>query len=157
MKKLFKSSLLLSACCLALLSCNKTRFYTNRLDGEDWSATELSVDGVSQSELPFWKLSECNPYKELCSGDWSNHHGGKSIFFWQLRESAKKFEISNQSSTTGNHDTDEAVMQCQFFSGIYDVVKRDKNEMEFTSTNTVGYPGKKVVLKLARGTHDHTH
>jgi hypothetical protein len=29
--------------------------------------------------------------------------------------------------------------------------------MEFTSTNTVGYPGKKVVLKLARGAHDHTH
>jgi hypothetical protein len=93
-------------------------------------------------------------YEESCTGDWEIH-GGKSSFVWQFQESAKKFEISNQSLTTGSHSTDEAVIQCQQFSGVYDVAESEKDEMEFTSTKTLGFLGKKVVIKITRGGHRH--
>lgn len=151
-----------SAHCIAIVAifafasfgCNKTSFYTNRLGDSEWSAQELSVDGVNQVELPSWDLSDCDPYDESCTGDWEIH-GGKSSFVWQFREAANRFEISNQSVTTGDHSTDEAVIQCQQFSGVYDVVKREKDAMEFTSTKTLGFTGKKVVIKITRGGHSH--
>jgi hypothetical protein len=154
MKKSGRYTATVAFLAFAFFGCNKTSFYTNRLGDAEWSAQELSVEGVNQAELPSWDLSDCDPYEESCTGDWEIH-GGKSSFIWQFRESAKKFEISNQSVTTGSHSLDEAVIQCQQFSGVYDVVESEKDEMEFTSTKTLGFPGKKVVIKITRGGHSH--
>jgi len=131
-------------------ACNKTKMYANRLDGGEWHITELSVDGVTEAELPHWQIGECDAYKESCTGDWENHEGGKGKFAWQFREKGNKFEISNQSELTGEHKQDEAILQCQNFSGVYEVKEHKKKSMTFETSSAVGFSGKKVVMKIEK-------
>lgn len=144
---------------IAFIACNKTKMYTNRLDGGDWKVTELSVDGTNEAELPEWTIGECDAYKEACKGDWKNDHGHKANFIWQFREKGKKFEISNQSKvedvTAGLigdmfFHAEELADQCVNFSGTYEVVEHKKKMMEFKSTTTIGFPGKTVVIKIEK-------
>ena len=44
----------------------------------------------------------------------------------------------------------EAIEQCYNFSGVYDVVSSGKEEMEFTSTTTVGFPDQTVKIKIVK-------
>ena len=73
MKKiiLLASTILIVA--LVFTACNKTKMYENRLDGGEWNVTELSVDGVNETELPHWNIGDCDAYKESCTGEWKNH------------------------------------------------------------------------------------
>lgn len=150
MKKIIMLSRLALVAALVIMSCNKTKISAKRLDGGEWHVKELSVDGVNEAELPEWNIGECDGYKESCLGDWVNHEGGKSKFVWQFREKAEKFEISNQSELSGDHATDEAVLQCQSFSGTYDVISRKKKEMEFKTTSAIGFTGKTVIIKIEK-------
>lgn len=150
MKKiiLLASTILIVA--LVFTACNKTKMYENRLDGGEWNVTELSVDGVNETELPHWNIGDCDAYKESCTGEWKNHEGGNGKFVWQFREKGGKFEISNQSELTGDHAQDEVVMQCQNFSGVYDVIEHEKKSMKFESLATLGFTGKKVVITIEK-------
>ena len=150
MKKiiLLASTILIVA--LVFTACNKTKMYENRLDGGEWNVTELSVDGVNETELPHWNIGDCDAYKESCTGEWKNHEGGTGKFVWQFREKGGKFEISNQSELTGDHAQDEVVLQCQNFSGVYDVIEHEKKSMKFESTTTLGFSGKKVVITIEK-------
>lgn len=139
-------------------SCNKTKKYSNRLDGEIWTVTALAIDGKSVEELPTFEFDECDIYEELCKAKWGNEEGGHSHFIWQFREKGKKFEISNQSSLAdshGSHADEEAILQCANFSGVYDVTKHTRKEMELKSTSTIGFKGNEVVLKMKKGGHSH--
>ena len=57
---------------------------------------------------------------------------------------------SNQSELTGDHAQDEVVLQCQNFSGVYDVIEHKKKSMKFESTTTLGFSGKKVVITIEK-------
>jgi len=131
-------------------SCNKTKTNSKRLDGGEWNVTELSVDGVNEAELPHLKFSECDAYDETCTGDWTSHEGGKGNFAWQFREKGETFEISNQSELSGDHATDEAILQCQNFSGVYEVMERTKKNMEFKTTKALGFVGQSVIIKMEK-------
>ncbi len=135
---------------LAFSACNKTKSNTNRLDGGEWTVKVLTVDGVSQDELPSWNVSECDAYEASCLSEWKNEEGGISKFIWQFREKGQKFEISNQSETSGEHSQDEAVVQCQNFSGVYEVTEHKKKTMKFESSTTLANAGKKVVIELEK-------
>lgn len=131
-------------------ACNKTKTYSNRLDGGNWKVTELSIDGVNQSELPEWIINECDIYGESCTGEWKNDEGGHGEFVWQFREKGKTFEISNQSDHTHSHADEEAQAQCSDFSGVYTVEESGKKKMKFTSTTTIGYPGNTAVIVIEK-------
>lgn len=135
---------------LAISACSKTKVSTNKIGGEEWHVTELSVDGVNEDELPHLMFNDCNAYEESCTGQWKNHEGGKSNFAWQFRNKGKTFEISNQSELTGDHAQDEAVLQCQNFSGVYEVIERKKESMELKSKTTLAYSNQTVVIKLEK-------
>jgi hypothetical protein len=135
-------------------SCNKTKKTSNRVIGE-WKVTELSVDGENEDELPIIEFEDCDIYKESCFGEWMNDEGGHAEFIWQFREKAKTFEISFQADEEDDdhahdHADEEAAEQCYNFSGVYEVKVNKKNNLEFESTKTIGYEGKKVVLKMER-------
>lgn len=131
-------------------ACNKTKTYSNRLDGGNWKVTELSIDGVNQSELPQWNINECDIYGESCTGEWINHEGGHAEFVWQFREKGKTFEISNQSDHTHSHADEEAQLQCSEFSGVYTVEESGKKRIKFKSTSTLGYSGNTTVIVIEK-------
>jgi hypothetical protein len=147
MKKYF---ILFVAAASIAVACNKTKTYSNRLDGGVWKVTELSVDGVNQSELPDWNINECDIYGESCTGEWQNAEGGHGEFVWQFRDKGKTFEISNQSDHTHSHADEEAQAQCSDFSGVYTVEESGKKKMKFSSTVTIGYPGSTAVITIEK-------
>ncbi|MSP69389.1 MAG: hypothetical protein EXR20_03880 [Bacteroidetes bacterium] len=150
MKKIILLASTIFIVAFVFTACNKTKMYANRLDGGDWKVTELSVDGTNETELPNWTIGDCDAYKGSCTGEWKNNEGGNGKFVWQFREKGKKFEISNQSELTGDHAQDEVVLQCQNFSGVYDVIEHKRKSMKFECSATLGFAGKKVVIKIEK-------
>jgi hypothetical protein len=144
------------ALCLLLVlgACNKTKQASERLSGATWKVTTLSVDGVAEEHFPTLTFEECDIYGGAsCKGDWT-HDSYHAHFVWQFREKGKKFELSNQSDLEdthgGGHEAEENIIQCQNFSGVYEVKERKKDVMEFTTTNALGFPGQTVVMKLEK-------
>jgi hypothetical protein len=154
MNKFVKISGILLAIGFTIIACNKTSSNTKKLDGGEWQITQLSVDGMEVEELPHWVIAECDPYEETCTGQWLNDEGGEAKFAWQFNDKGKVFEIANQSELLEEdeheHGEHEAAMQCQYFSGAYQVVEQKKKAMKFESSTTLGYSGKKVVLAIEK-------
>lgn len=151
-----KSLIFISVTTILLLTtaaCNKTKQVSKRLSGETWRVTELTVDGVSEDHLPSLRFEDCDIYDESCKGEWE-HDDAHAHFIWQVREKAKKFELSNQSSLEdahdGGHEAEENILQCQNFSGVYDIKERSRSKMELTTTTALGFSGKTVVLKMEK-------
>lgn len=153
-----KSTILLAMVTLSviILSCNKDKQYSRNLSGEEWEVKELVIDGVAQTdELPVLEFEDCDIYNETCNGIWEgggHSHGSGSAdeevkFAWQVRDKGKVIEISNQSSG-------KDAVQCWQLSGVYDLVRENKEKFELQSSNTQGYPGKMVKIVLEHG-HDH--
>jgi hypothetical protein len=139
---------------LVVASCNKTKQTSERLAGNTWKVTTLTVDGVAEEHLPVLTFEDCDIYGGAsCKGDWT-YDSYHAHYIWQFREKAKKFELSNQSDLEdahgGGHEAEENIIQCQNFSGVYDVEVRKKDKMEFKTTNAVGFPGQTVVMKLEK-------
>lgn len=130
-----------------IFGCNKDKKTSNRLDGETWAITSITVETAEISSLPELNFSECNIYKESCTGKWILDDISAD-FFWQFREKGSLFEISNQSSISSIDE--DAIMQCMNFSGVYNVVSSTKKALEITSENTVGYNGQQVDITLEK-------
>lgn len=139
-------------------ACNKTKSTSKKfMKAGEWTITELSVDGTNEDELPTWEIEDCDLYNESCFGEWKNEEGGHAEFIWQFREDANTFEISHQAEEEDHdheeehdHAAEEAAEQAYNFSGVYDVVVKDKEAMEFSSTGTSGFPGQMVSIKLQK-------
>ncbi|MCU0432610.1 MAG: hypothetical protein MUC87_04050 [Bacteroidia bacterium] len=139
---------------LVLGACNKTKQASERISGATWKVTTLTVNGVAEEHMPNLTFEDCDIYGGAsCKGDWK-YESYHAHFIWQFREKADKFELSNQSDLEdahgGGHEAEENIIQCQNFSGVYEVKERKKDVMEFTTTNAVGFPGQTVVMKLEK-------
>jgi hypothetical protein len=132
------------------VNCNKSKRNSKKIDDNKWRAVELSVNGSNESELPTFKFNDCDIHKEACKGWWYLGEDGHAETAWQFRNNGKEFEISNQADHAHNIEDVKAADQCIAFSGIYKVIKCNRNYMEFESNNTFKYPNKKAVLKLER-------
>lgn len=135
---------------LLLTACNKTKTVSNRLDGQKWQVTELSVDGVNQSSLTVLKFSECEIYKESCTGQWYLGETGHAGFAWQIRDKGKTLEISNQADHAHGLEDVKAAEQCIAFSGVYKILENKRKNMSFETTTAHAYKGKKVIIKMER-------
>lgn len=128
-------------------SCNKTKMNSKTLQGSTWNFTSLTINGVADTNLAELEFAEGNIYKEVLLGKWHNaghSHGAGAAevsFAWQFRDKGKTLEISNQS------EGDDAI-QCSQLSGVYNVVSSSKTEYELSSSSTVGYSGKTVIIKM---------
>lgn len=155
MKKIVSfTAILLSLLMFSATGCNKTKRNTNLLGGESWTVTTLTVDGTAQAEIPTLSFSECDPYNEVCTGEWLHELGHHALFSWQFRNKGKTFEISNQSTLEdahgAGHEAEENILQCQNFSGVYEVTERSKKKMQFRSTAVLGFPGQTVEMVLEK-------
>ena len=135
-----------------LTACSKTKKYSKRLAGEEWTAKSVTIDGQATDEHFVLAFDDCDIYEELCMGTWESEEGHahgteeEVRFVWQFREKGKVFQLSNQ---TEGHEA----VQASSFSGIYDVMEMDKEHFKITSASTVGYLGKKVEIVMERGHH----
>lgn len=145
-----KKLVLFFAGVLLLTACNKTKTVSNRLDGQKWQVTELSVDGVNQSSLTVLKFSECEIYKESCTGLWYLGETGHAGFAWQIRDKGKTLEISNQADHAHGLEDVKAAEQCIAFSGVYKILENKRKNMSFETTTAHAYNGKKVIIKMER-------
>lgn len=134
----------------AFYGCNKTKRNANRLDGQRWKVTELSVDGVNVSVLPELRFSECDIYNEDCKGTWYFGNSGHAKFFWQVRDKGKTLIISNQADHAHTMEDIQAAQQCIDFGGTYKILECKKKSFVAESITTHAYAGKKVVLKMKR-------
>lgn len=134
----------------ALYGCNKTRRNSNRLDGERWKVTELSVDGVNVSVLPVLRFSECDIYDEDCTGTWYYGNSGHAKFIWQIRDNGRTLIISNQADHAHTMEDVQAAQQCIDFSGTYYVLYCKRKSFKAESMQTYAFAGKKVILKMER-------
>ncbi|MFK8037130.1 MAG: hypothetical protein AB8B74_02485 [Crocinitomicaceae bacterium] len=146
---------------VGMSACNKTKSTSNKfIKAGEWTISELSVDGTNEDELPIWEIEDCDLYNESCFGEWKNDEGGHAEFIWQFREKANTLEISHQikeeeddhdhEGEEHDHAAEEAAEQAYNFSGVYEVVKNDKESMEFSSSSTAGFPGQAVVIKIEK-------
>lgn len=148
--------ILLGAGLLTMASCNKTKQNSRKfMKAGEWKITELSVAGQMEDELPHWEIEDCDIYESSCEGEWKNDEGGHAEFIWQFRENGEVFEISHQAEEHGHehehdHAAEEAAEQCYHFSGVYTVTEFGKDAISFSSSNTVGYPGETVILKIEK-------
>lgn len=154
MKKIIVFSLILITA-LVVEGCNKTKKFSKRLAGEKWTVTELSVAGINESELPVLSFNDCDIYDESCKGEWETPEHEHAEFVWQIRDKGGLFELSNQSSldeihshSGDDHAAEEAIIQCQNFSGVYTIVSSKRKSMELESQNTLGHSGQLVKMKL---------
>lgn len=156
MKTLNKIIPALAVCLILFTACNKTKKTSNWLmNAGTWTVTELSVDGVSEDELPTWIINDCDIYDANCEGHWTNEEGGESDFIWQFRDKGETFEVSYQDEHAGHshendHATEEAIAQCHNFSGIYSVTTSEKEKMTFTSTVTEGFMGQTATITIEK-------
>lgn len=154
MKKLVFLFSALAIVAVTVVACNKTNQRSKRLiKGGEWTVTELTVDGVSEEELPSWEISDCDPYEAVCIGHWENEEGGHAEFAWQFNDKGESFIISHQAEE-GEHEhehaDEEAAEQAYNFSGTYEVLEYSKTKMKFTSTETVGFPGQTAVIVIEK-------
>lgn len=134
----------------ALFACNKTKRNANRLDGQRWKVTELSVDGINTTILPELRFSECEIYKEDCTGTWYYGSSGHAKFIWQVRDKGKNLIISNQADHAHTMEDIQAAQQCIDFGGVYKILECKKKAFTAESMETYAYAGKKVILKMKR-------
>lgn len=172
--KTYSSILILAV--ILLTACNKTNRFSNRLAGETWKITSITVGGEAEEaeHLAELQFEDCDIYDETCMGEWMLE-GEHAEFAWQFNENGDKFTLSNQSEAEHDHDHDhegddhdhdhegddhdhdhgheheaDAVTQCQEFSGTYDVDEMKRNTMIIKSTETIGHPGEEVVIELEK-------
>ncbi|MDX1651085.1 MAG: hypothetical protein R3277_01250 [Brumimicrobium sp.] len=133
------------------VACDKNKRASKRLMRPGtWNVVELSVDGANLSPLPVWQVNDCDIYDtSLCTSSWILE-GIESQFYWQFNDKAERFNISRVVDTADCSDfyTEEVEQQTYNFSGAYKVIESKRKRKEFESYSTLGYPGKKVVIRL---------
>lgn len=143
-----------------LAACNKTTKNTNRLKGETWQVTALTIDGNAEEadHLPLWEFEDCDNYDEICMGHWVLGDEDEAHFAWQFDEKGSKFSISNQSEAGHDHDHEDddhegahsPVDQCTELSGTYSVDESKRKTMKFSSDQTIGHPGELVEISIEK-------
>ena len=170
MKRIF---ILAAAATIGLSACNKTNSFSNRLSGENWQVTKLTVDGNEEDadHLPELHFDDCDIYDEVCMGEWyiEDEH---AEFAWQFNDNGESLTISNQSEAEHDHDDDhgdddhgddhnhdhgeeeehvEPVDQCQELSGTYTVEEMTRSAMKISSNAVIGHDGETVTIEFERG------
>jgi len=158
MKRIF---ILVAVASFGLSACNKTNSFSNRLSGEIWEVSKLTIDGDEEEadHLPELHFEDCDIYDEVCMGEWyiEDEH---AEFAWQFNDNGESFTISNQSEAEHDHDHDhdhgdeeehvEPVDQCQELSGTYTVEEMTRSVMKISSNSVIGHDGETVTIELKK-------
>lgn len=136
-----------------VVACNKEKRFSRRLiKGENWEVSSLTVDGNSINVGGSWKVVGDNIYESVPRIEWTDNGSDATIIEWQFQEKGDKYQFNyvqlcEECDGTQMEDLDYTAYA---ITGKYDVERHKRKEMIFTSTETVGYKGKKVEIKISR-------
>ncbi|UKN01417.1 hypothetical protein K6119_16955 [Paracrocinitomix mangrovi] len=133
---------------LLLASCTKTQTRTNKFMKQGrWQLTALSIGTNDITLLPSWDIGESNDSKAFSPAVWNHYDGSKSNFSWRFNYNGGTFTFQANEQPTGDNPP-KANIQCNNLAGTYQVITEKKNLFEFESTETVGYPGVSVYIRM---------
>lgn len=148
-KYVFAFSLVL----LGISSCNKDKFYSKRLmKGETWTVQSIKINDTLSDISGAWEITQgVNIFDSVPQANWKQN-AYDATFQWQFHEKAKKFYINYQvlCQECEPNTLDTLDNFANALSGQYDVLHRTRKNMEFESTTTHGFAGKKVEIVLSR-------
>jgi hypothetical protein len=142
--------LLSIAILIITFACSKTKRYSKKLDDNKWEVKTLTVDGVSDANLPELKFNESDIHDKASKGWWYWGEEGHAEIAWQIRDKGKTFEFSNQADHVHGFEDVKASEQAINYSGVYKIIKLTRNSFEIESNETYGNKGKKVIIKMER-------
>jgi len=151
MKSVFKI-ITLFCMSIAVLSCHKENSYSNKLmDGKSWTVKEVTVDGTSLNLTGIWSVNQgVDIEKSIPSTEWTNSNGN-AIFEWQFLNKGQEFQFSYVQQANEDGETlSELDYLAYDITGKYEVICAANDLMEFSSTSTITYNGKKVYIKVER-------
>lgn len=131
---------------ITLAGCDKTETAAKKLMKEGrWVVTEISVGTTMVDKLPKWAIHTCENAVG-CSGTWEHPVGTTAGFQWEFSNFSGTFSFYPDQLTS--ETVSMAYSQCFNFSGEYNVIKSKRDSFHFESTQTAGYPGKMVTIRL---------
>lgn len=137
----------------SLVSCNKEKRFSNRLmKGENWLVKEVKIDGQLSQINGNWKIvSDVNIYDSVPSAYWT-HGNFDADFVWQFQQKGKELILQYTSTCLEcqNDELDTLDFFVDALSGTYKVEKHGLGKMTFESTETKGFSGKKVSIRLLK-------
>ncbi len=138
---------------LIIVSCNKEKRFSKRLmNGETWIVNDIEVDATSLGVFGTWNITEnVDIYDTVPRVLWQNGNEDAQ-FEWQFQDKGKTFQLNYVQLCTENEGTQLDNLDYTTFdlTGSYNVERHSSKKMEFISTSTLGYLGKKVVISLTR-------
>lgn len=146
---------------ITLFACSKDKFYSKRLmKGETWTVQSIKINDTLSEISGSWKITQgVNIYDSVPQAVWTERVIGNpdvlyydAIFQWQFQEKAKKFYINYQvlCEECEPNTLDTLDFFANALSGEYDVLERSRKTMQFESSTTKGFSGKKVEIVIEK-------
>lgn len=136
-----------------LSSCNKEkRNSTKLMKGEKWEVKMVSIEGENTQLFGNWNItSDVDIYDSVPRTEWQ-FAGQDAVFEWQFNDKGKSFYLQyfQLCEECYGDQLDGLDYQAYALTGKYDVKRHGKNKMQFTSSSTIGYPGKTVEIHIQR-------
>lgn len=139
--------------CSLLFSCNKENVHSKKMiKGDVWEVKDITVDGVGVGFFGEWQVvADESIYDAVPSANWI-FESKDTQFEWQFQEKGKSFRL-NYVQLCEECDGDQLSdldYLTRDISGIYEVVKSNRKQMEFITSTAIGYDGKKVRISISR-------
>ncbi|MGV3630448.1 MAG: hypothetical protein ACO1O6_04555 [Bacteroidota bacterium] len=139
---------------LLVVGCNKERRYSKKLiKGESWKVENITVDGTALSGASgTWTVSGDDIYKTVSQVSWQKDATNTTAFEWQFQDKGQAWVLNylQDCDECEGPMLDELDYTAHLLSGSYEVVKHKNKEMIFKSSETTGYSGQLVEIKIVR-------
>ena len=145
-----------------LFACDKDKRYSNKFEKEKvWKVSKIAIDNNEMSFKGKWIVSTetrnllTDIYTQIPSLIWEVSETNESILQWQFNEKGNKFYLSYvNDSIESNNLNGQTLDSIDYFaysvSGTYDVLERSRKTMQFESSTTKGFNGKKVEIVIEK-------
>jgi hypothetical protein len=148
-----RSILLFTVLIVALSGCSKEKRFSNKLmKGEVWEVRQLTIDDSNAGVHGLWNVTDnVDIYDSVPRVQWVIN-AQDAVFEWQFQDKGKTFRLNylqQCEECTGNL-MDSLDYLVYALSGSYNVDRHTRKKMVFSSTATLGYPDKKVIISLER-------
>ena len=145
-----------------LFACDKDKRYSNKFEKEKvWKVSKVLIDNIEMPYKGNWIVSTetrnllTDIYAQIPSLKWEISETNESILQWQFNEKGEKFYLSYlNDSIESNNLNGQTLDSIDYFaysvSGTYDVLERSRKTMQFESSTTKGFNGKKVEIVIEK-------
>ncbi|MFK8038829.1 MAG: hypothetical protein AB8B74_11100 [Crocinitomicaceae bacterium] len=122
------------------------------MKGQTWTVTSITVNDEAIATKGQWLItSDVDIYDSVPSTKWING-SEDAIFEWQFQDKGKVFELSyvQQKDEVDGNFLDTLDYFAYYLTGKYDVEVHNKDQMVFTSEETIQYNGKMVRIEIEK-------